>query len=88
MSVGEIGAQALDASVVTVEPESAVHKAALLFEAEGQLAAAEIAVVGTERKADKYARLYDAAQKDYNHAVSERDRLAERVNALRAELEG
>lgn len=88
MSVGEIGAAALDASVVTTEPESAEHKAALLAEAEGQLAVAEVVVVGTERKSAKYAALYAAAESDYDHAVSERDRLAALVESRRAALEG
>ena len=86
MSVGEIGAQALDASVVTTEPESPAHKAALLAEAEGQLAALDRAVEGTAAKLAKFTALHDGALSDHNNAVSERDIVTARVNALRAEL--
>jgi len=88
VSVGEIGAQAFDASVVVVEPESEAHKRALLAEAEGQLVSLDGAVEGAERKTAKFASMYAAAESDYNNAVAERDIVAARVNALRAELEG
>jgi len=87
VSVGEIGAQALDASVLVTQPDSVEHKLALLTEAEGQLAVAEASVVGTNSKREKYQRLAEYAQSDYDHAVSERDRLAALVETRRAALE-
>jgi len=86
VSVGEIGAQALDASVVTTEPESPAFKAALLHEAEGQLAAAHRAVDGAAIKYEKYQALVAAAKSDYEHAEREVDRLVLRCAALREEL--